>query len=461
MQKLLTTLVVALIYAPFVVSHSQQEVLTSEVVLDSGDEFLNLTKWETHPSLFVPSDKESTFPFDSTSTGYTSIPQFVKNLYLGDGDYKPWINNTPARLGTDFPWMVTRLGDKDLVPDPTANPPEPVKVTTNPRWRWADCWRPLNAYKIFLTRNAAQATGNGLVIDELIKALPSGDLTTALFPTDVKNLLLANEKAIVNSNKNWVGYPASSRPTQYTPFDGVKVTHAGTTSGAAFKQTNPVGPMSLDATFILATQLAGINWKTVRAQIGSSQLQAGVYWAGAITPEKKDDQLIREKRKAPLTERTMGYVSRPQSPNMAKGSPDTGFYVVLDIDPKIDGYNNPNKNVFVFAAHLIDQHSRVYIKNTASLRNLAYATPYQPGKGSPPQIPSTNKGEDVRFYAHAHAAVMPYTTWMNWIGQDIKPGQKGEPMPNYIQIGEMHLYFLLEDEHDVWPRSAYLKHNDP
>ncbi len=128
---------------------------------------------------------------------------------------------------------------------------------------------------------------------------------------------------------------------------------------------------------------------------------------------------------------------------------------------------------------VIDQHSRVYVKNTNSLRNLGYATPYLPGKGNPPQIPSSNKGDDVRFYAHAvsvpsntyglmtllisslkHAGVMQYSTWMNWIGQSelistrrtlstheinlplhtaITPGKKGEKMPNYIQIGEMHL----------------------
>lgn len=264
----------------------------------------------TSPGLTIP--RQDWAPIFLVSVMITAIPQHAFLIYLTG--------------------MVARLGDKDLVPETSAG--EYVKTTTQPRWRWADCWRPLNAYKIFLSRNAAQTGGNGLVVDELIKALPSGDLTTALFPTDVKNLLLANEKAIVNSGKNWVGYPASSRPSQYTPFDGVKVTHAGTASGAAFKQTNPVGPMSLDATFILATQLAGINWKTVRAQIGSSQLQAGVYWAGAITPEKKDDQLIREKRKAPLVERTMGYVSRPQTANMAKGSPDTGFYIVVRYSPR-------------------------------------------------------------------------------------------------------------------------------
>lgn len=220
--------------------------------------------------------------------------------------------------------MVALLGDKELTPDPKAN--EPVKVKTNPRWRWADYWRPLNLYKVFLSRKAAQTGGNGLVIDEILKALPSGDLSTALFPNDVKSLLLANEKAITSSTKPWVGAPAKSRPTQYPTFDNVKVTHAAGTSGAAFKQANPVGPMSLESTFILATQLAGINWKTLRAKLKPEHLATGVYWAGAVTPEKKDDQRIQERRKS-FTERVMGYVSRPNTPS--SGSPDSGFYLVV------------------------------------------------------------------------------------------------------------------------------------
>ncbi|KAI0779105.1 hypothetical protein BC629DRAFT_589483 [Irpex lacteus] len=474
------TVILAAVLAstPVVLSHPQQEVLNVgeypsrllqtvpilnhghdaldrlRNIFDSGGESFNSTGGAAESSLFVPADRDSTFPFDSSSTGYTSPPEFVKNMYLGNGDSKPWISNTPARLAADFPWMVALLGDKELTPDPKAN--EPVKVKTNPRWRWADYWRPLNLYKVFLSRKAAQTSGNGLVIDEILKALSSGDLSTALFPNDVKSLLLANEKAITSSTKPWVGAPAKSRPTQYPTFDNVKVTHAAGTSGAAFKQANPVGPMSLESTFILATQLAGINWKTLRAKLKPEHLAAGVYWAGAITPEKKDDQRIQERRKS-FAERVMGYVSRPNTPS--SGSPDSGFYLVLDVDPDKDGFSDPTKNVFVFAAHLIDQHSRVYVKNTNSLRNLGYATPYLPGKGNPPQIPSSNKGDDVRFYAHAHAGVMQYSTWMNWIGQTITPGKKGEKMPNYIQIGEMHLYFLLEDENDIWPRSTWIKRN--
>ncbi|KAI0682333.1 hypothetical protein BC835DRAFT_1400730 [Cytidiella melzeri] len=219
--------------------------------------------------------------------------------------------------------------------------------------------------------------------------------------------------------------------------------------------------MSLEASFILATQLAGINWKKLLSKIGKDEVQKGIYWAGAIIPENKKDQVIKERRQAyPTAERNMGWLSRVAT-SQNTGSPDVGFYLVLDIDPKVDGFDPKiKKNVFVFAAHLIDPHSRVYVKDTNQLRNLAYATPYAPAATTPPQIASTNKGENVRFYAHAHSAVLPFTDWMKWVGQELKPGQtKGEPMPVYSQIGEMHLYFLTEDEHAVWPRRDFINRN--
>jgi hypothetical protein len=223
--------------------------------------------------------------------------------------------------------MVARLGDVELTPDPNANPPEPVTTKMNPRWRWADYWRPLNLYKVALSTASSKPTG-GYVIKQLLTGLPTNDLSTALFPQDVKNLLIANEKVIVDSKQDWVGKPQSPRPTNYMPFPGVKVTHAGTDSGAAFKQTGAVGPMSLEATFILATQLAGINWQTLLSKIGKDEVETGVYWAGAITPDGKDDQVIREQRKS-YAARNMGYLSRPGRLADMKGSPDAGFYLMV------------------------------------------------------------------------------------------------------------------------------------
>ncbi|KAI0703498.1 hypothetical protein BC835DRAFT_1303239 [Cytidiella melzeri] len=470
MQTLAFKLFIPLALSPLVFSLSQQEVLrvapeAAACTFDTTSDAVN-----TNAS-FLPKDTYSTFPYDSKSTDFTTTTLFVRNLYQGIADKKPWILNAPAGVGKDFPWMVSRIGNAELTPDGSANPAEPVANRTNPSWRWRDVWRPLNLYKNLLGQKAAGSSGSGFVVDELLKGLSTTDkLTTALFPADVQKLLVDNEKVIVASKQEWVGFPANAtRPKQYAPFPGVKVSYAAGSSGAAFKQTGAVGPMSLEASFILATQLAGINWKKLLSKIGKDEVQAGVYWAGAIIPENKNDQVIKERRQSyPTAERNMGWLSRVAT-SQNTGSPDAGFYLVLDIDPKVNGFDPKiNKNVFVFAAHpyltaemaVIDPHSRVYVKDTDQLQKLVYATPYAPATTTPPQIATANKGEHVRFYAHAHSAVLPYTDWMNWVGQELKPGQsKGEPMPVYSQIGEMHLYFLSEDEASVWPRLEFIQKN--
>ncbi|KAI0682120.1 hypothetical protein BC835DRAFT_950666 [Cytidiella melzeri] len=461
MQTLAFKLFIPLALSPLVFSLSQQEVLrvAPEAAACTFDTTSDAVKMNAS---FLPTDTYSTFPFVSKSTVFTGTTQFIKNLYLGDTDKKPWILNTPDNVAKEFPWMVSRIGNPNLTADESAKPKEPVANTTNPSWRWRDVWRPLNLYKVLLNQKAAGSSGTGFVVAEFLKGLPSDPLTTALFPPDIKKLLVDNEKVIVASKQEWVGTPASAtRPKQYTPFSGIKVSYAAGKSGAAFKQTGAVGPMSLEASFILATQLAGINWKKLLSKIGKGEVQTGVYWTGAILPENKNDQVIKERRLSyPTAERNMGWLSRLAT-SQATGSPDAGFYLVLDIDPKVNGFDPKiNKNVFVFAAHLIDPHSRVYVKDTEQLRNLAYATPYAPAAKTPPQIASANGGENVRFYAHAHSAVVSYTEWMKWVGQELKPGQtKGQPMPVYSQIGEMHLYILSEDENAVWPRLEFLHEN--
>ncbi|KAI0682334.1 hypothetical protein BC835DRAFT_1524570 [Cytidiella melzeri] len=351
---------------------------------------------------FLPDDTYSTFPFDKDSPEFTNIPQFVTNLSVfNNEDHKPWITHVPDNVDKEYPWMVSQIGNDQLTPDKSAG--ETVEKQTNPRWRWRDVWRPLNLYKVLLNQKAAENRGSGLVLHEFLSGLPDGDLTTALYPKDIKDLLIKNEKAIVASKRNWVGFPTNAtRPKQYPMFPDVKVTHAAGTS-----------------------VLAGINWKTLSADIRAAKDETNIHWTGAIVLENKGkDQHIEERKGWANQPRKMGWLSKIPTIPANSGDPDAGFYLVAD------GIKDKNKIVFVFAAHLIDQHSRVFVKNTKLLRNLPYATPYAPGTKTPPQIVYTKAGTDVRYYAHAHSAVMAYTDWMNWVGQVLKPGQtKGERMP--------------------------------
>ncbi|KAI0779104.1 hypothetical protein BC629DRAFT_589661 [Irpex lacteus] len=383
-----------------------------------------------------------------------STATFLEYLYKGEPtDHKPWISNTDGRDPDEFPWMNQRIGDATL--KPSENEKEWAADKRNPNWRWSESWRIITLYNQLINTRAAKPAGNGRVISEYFSTLGNSKLAGALFPSDVKILLENNERAIVNSETSWVGNLTSRAP--YKPFDGVRVT---TSRDALYAQKGPVGPMSLEASFILATQLAGINWKTLRTNLNNDALITGVYWVSGIIPDTSLDELIYERRGKKNT-RTLGYLSRRGAPT--DGSPDAGFYIMLDIDPQVNGHVDHNKNVFVYASHVMDQHSRMLLEDQGKLHKMAYVGDYDPAdsdkivKKIDPKKDEKTKGQGVRFYAHGHAAVLPFHEFMKWLGQTIPNKGNGEAMPRYNQIGDMHLYYLPEDEDSIWPREEYLR----
>lgn len=253
-------------------------------------------------------------------------------------DNKPWISNTDGRDPDEFPCttfrileihiltalcydtgMNQRIGDAAL--KPSENEKEWAADKRNPNWRWSESWRIITLYNQLINTRAAKPGGNGRVISEYFSTLGNSKLAGALFPSDVKILLENNERTIVNSKTSWVGNLTSRAP--YKPFDGVRVTSS---RDALYAQKGPVGPMSLEASFILATQLAGINWQTLRTSLNNDALITGVYWVSGIIPDNSLDELIYERRGKKNT-RTLGYLSRRGAPT--DGSPDAGFYITV------------------------------------------------------------------------------------------------------------------------------------
>jgi hypothetical protein len=220
-------------------------------------------------------------------------------------------------LSSIYKGMDERIGHENL----TAATGEPVGHTQNPSWRWAESWRAINAWETLRTLKKDKPVATYL--DSL------GDYQKdAMWPKELRELLRQNEDLIVTSKREWVGRQTQAR---YTPFPGVKVIDAGE-SGLKYYQTGAIGPMCMEAAFILATQLAGINWKTLRSRIKSKDIDTGVYWDSAILPQGKGDERIEETRKEerPLP-RTLGYLSRPPTSPLSgpSGSPDAGFYLVV------------------------------------------------------------------------------------------------------------------------------------
>jgi hypothetical protein len=211
--------------------------------------------------------------------------------------------------------MNERIGDEKL--KPVAG--EPVAHTQNPSWRWAESWRAINVWE------ALRTTGGKKPVFTYLDALGEHQ-KDAMWPKQLRELLLQNEELIVTSKKDWVGRTKNT-DGKYAPFPGVKVMDAGKSS-LKYYQTGAVGPMCIEAAFLLATQLAGINWAALRARIKVHDIETGVYWNSAILPQGKGDEHIADIRVNPYPSRTLGYLSRP--PNSSpSGSPDAGFYLVV------------------------------------------------------------------------------------------------------------------------------------
>ncbi|GJE84284.1 hypothetical protein PsYK624_003600 [Phanerochaete sordida] len=392
-------------------------------------------------SVFTPKDIISTWPFDENDNNFARVDIFVKNLYLGDGDGKPWMNNTKARESET--WMVQRIGNANLTP--VTN--EPVASEKNPSYQWAEIWRALNTYNVLTTRHADSPVTN------LLFQLPASGLAQGMFPANLRTLLTSNEATIrANPQSDWIGRPPPTAPNppvdRYAPFAGVQAAYA---TGMQFFQTGAVGPTSVEAAFVLATQFAGVNWQKLQRRLGTpGAVERGVFWVAALLVDKASGEyVITERRRHPLGDRNQGLRYYLRNASQAN-DPQAGMVLVLDLDPDIDGFRDARKKVFLFVIHAIDAHSRVFVPPVTALTNLAYTT-YNPATSAPPLSNLTSK-DNIRFYGHAHAAIMDYNAWMDWFGQK----NPGEPMPRYAQIGEQHFYFLVEDENDLWPRRKYL-----
>lgn len=215
--------------------------------------------------------------------------------------------------------MNKYLGNPKL----TAAAGEPVGDLRNPNLRWAEMWRVLVTFKTLLRTGAVKAGGNGYAVTEYINSLDKDALSIALFPAEVRKLLIDNEKIIANPERvlPWVGHPSNEGSPE--PFEGIRIMSG---LDMRFGQECPIGPLSIEASFILATQLAGINWKTLYAQLNEDAKQNSVYWMNAIVPYDNKDNRIAEYRKN-LQARDLGYLSRRGKP--VTGSPDAGFSLVV------------------------------------------------------------------------------------------------------------------------------------
>ncbi|KAF8884505.1 hypothetical protein BD779DRAFT_1472057 [Infundibulicybe gibba] len=419
----------------------------TQIVLDAP--FRNATAFLGPPS--------GAYPFQTTAE-FLDISKFLNHLYLTDD----WINTelmaTTYRGIQCSADLVKSIGQARLTPDPL----EPVADTLNPGWMPQEAWRALNAFQGVLSKTSFGQFAF-TPVKNFLAAQGTTPLSNALFPPTIKDLLIANEARIAATRTNWVGRGAAAVPIA-TPFLNSQVAWSG--PGIGYYQRGAAGPFSIEAALILATQLAGINLNG----IDRSELPNNVpwYWMGAMTvatgTQNSGTHLYLRPTPAPARD-LFGYNYRPTSLKPA-GDPGAGFYLAFEVDFDLRKAGDRNRNVFVFAVHAIDEHSRVAVTNRMNLRQLTY-TPYPPPTatngpkpGDPGQPPAGSAaGTNGRFYGHAHAGYVKYSELEAFLYQ----GQTGSGIPSlgfptYSQIGFLHMYILSENENDggpFWPRGVY------
>ncbi|EJD43565.1 hypothetical protein AURDEDRAFT_114632 [Auricularia subglabra TFB-10046 SS5] len=392
------------------------------------------------------------WPFDPRDITFLVIATFLRAFYgTGDG----WVNRDV--VANTYGYTITPIGQNRLLPD--AN--EPVADLTNPRWRIAESWRVLDVYRAVL--NAASASGAATPVQAFLNAQGTTGLDAALFPTSLRNLLIANEQAIQRAGQAWVGRNTPPNMNGVPPHPNIQVAHAGG-SGIRYYQGGGVGPFSIEGAFLVAAQAAGIDFNRIR-QLAAANPRAA-YWVGAITPPRPRQQnnagsCMTANAGTSRNPRALGYAFRPTSTS-AQGDGRAGFYIALEVDFDL---TNDDRNIFVFAVHVIDPHSRLQVTNPNNLQALQYttytpptsrATTPSPGAaGAPPAGPSN--GAQTRIFAHGHATFIRYSDLQRFLTQG---NTGGVNFPAYTPIGFLHIYILSENDNEIWPRFGYLRGDD-
>ncbi|KAJ3556450.1 hypothetical protein NM688_g2021 [Phlebia brevispora] len=388
------------------------------------------------------------FPFDKTSIEYTRTSKFLQNLYQETAQAEtPWILTNEA-LTEYKDLMLKRIGNKTL--SQPANDKDKVSVDdwANPWWRFVEFWRVLNVYRTLTETHSNDAKPISSFLDNQLKDTED-KLAKALYPDTLRQLLVLNESKV--SGNDWVGRKPLESGSNPKPFTGVQVAYAQINAKNDAKndfnyyQEHPIGPMSVEGAFLLASQVAGIDWKKVSDRWASATNKIREsWWIGGFL----------EQAGGPIYEYfqdgTPRMAGRVKDKNfVATGNADGGFYFAADLDP--DFTDTTKKNVFIFAFHSVDVQSRVTFINNTNQMALLYKS-YDPT--TIPEIQAiTSKDKKTIFFSHGHSAIMSQTDWNTFLDGKYKPpGGTTNPIPPYKEVGQMHFYVSSENEKDAWPR---------
>ncbi|KAG9088848.1 hypothetical protein FS749_001824 [Ceratobasidium sp. UAMH 11750] len=198
---------------------------------------------------------EVPFPFDRTASVIAEEITWRDNNVL----QRP-IGNTTATVGfggssTGRPADAPYLGREEL-----------------PEWRPTEIGYRVNGIFRQILHTAVSQNVDDPVARWLNQNVPTTDGGRARWPDSVRQLLLANSRVVHNLDRGyvetWVG---QNRPFSgegdTPPYPGVR---AGYDQTMRFYQRGNAGPFSLEAAFIMATQVAGVNFRAVARAYNSN-----------------------------------------------------------------------------------------------------------------------------------------------------------------------------------------------
>ncbi|KAG8701195.1 hypothetical protein FRC08_004233 [Ceratobasidium sp. 394] len=228
-----------------------------------------------------------------------------------------------------------------------------------PEWRPTEIGYRVNGIFRQILHTAVSQNVDDPVARWLNQNVPTTDGGRARWPDSVRQLLLANSRVVHNLDRGyvetWVG---QNRPFSgegdTPPYPGVR---AGYDQTMRFYQRGNAGPFSLEAAFIMATQVAGVNFRAVARAYNSNP--AG--WFGALGTAVTSRECLQERDSEGVEVRTYGRFESSGGSN--QHDPRAGVYMAFDLDPTLED-DDPNHNVFVFVVHAIDANSVVEATDT-------------------------------------------------------------------------------------------------
>ncbi|KAG8695890.1 hypothetical protein FRC09_008867, partial [Ceratobasidium sp. 395] len=294
---------------------------------------------------------EVPFPFDGSIQGMLTLAA-IGVIYQRILAELTWRNNPfiQAPIGT------TRAATNGPGPGRPESDRLPYLVNTRlPQWRPTEIGYRVNT----MFRNIINVAMTQNVDDPVARWLNTNPSTTegqrAQFPDSVRQLLLDNSARVHDLSRGngvtWIGQNQRFTPGGLTaPFAG---TVAGYDQRMTFYQRGNAGPFSLEAAFLMATQLAGINFRAVAR---SYQNNPAGWWMGVMTIGQTARECLQEHDTADVPTRTYGRFE--SNPGSTEHDPRAGTYMAFDLDPDLPN-DDPNHNVFVFVVHALDANSVV------------------------------------------------------------------------------------------------------